>query len=114
MLETAEHRTGVVLVTAAAVAWSLAGFFTRLIALDAWTILFWRGIFGGFFIGLYVVWVYRRRTLAVSWSMGLPGLLITGLSALGMTSFISALKLTSVANVAIISAACPFLAAGLA
>src|SRR5262249_36571213 len=53
-------------------------------------------------------------TLAVSWSMGLPGLLITGLSALGMTSFISALKLTSVANVAIISAACPFLAAGLA
>jgi drug/metabolite transporter (DMT)-like permease len=110
----AEHRTGILLVTAAATAWSLAGFFTRLIPLDAWTILFWRGVFGGFFIGLYVVSVYRGRTLAVSWSMGWPGLLITGFSALGMTSFISALKLTSVANVAIITAVCPFLAAGLA
>ena len=43
MHHAAEHRLGVALVTAAAVAWSLAGFFTRLIPLDAWTILFWRG-----------------------------------------------------------------------
>src|SRR5262249_38997771 len=114
MQQAAEHRAGVVLVTAAAVAWSLAGFFTRLIPLDAWTILAWRGLFGALFLGLYVVWRYRGRTLAVTWAMGWPGLLVTFLSALGMTSFIPALKLTSVADVAIIYAACPFLAAGLA
>jgi drug/metabolite transporter (DMT)-like permease len=110
----AEHRMGVALVTAAAIAWSLAGFFTRLIPLDAWTILFWRGIFGGFFIGLYVLAHYRGRTLAVTRAMGWPGLLITCLSTLGMTSFIPALKLTSVADVAIFFATSPFIAAVIA
>jgi drug/metabolite transporter (DMT)-like permease len=114
MHHAAEHRLGVALVTAAAVAWSLAGFFTRLIPLDAWTILFWRGIFGGFFISLYVIAHYRGRTLAVTRAMGWPGLLITCLSTLGMTSFIPALKLTSVANVAIICATGPFIAAVIA
>ncbi|HKF60965.1 MAG TPA: DMT family transporter [Dongiaceae bacterium] len=114
MHQTAEHRMGMALVTAAAVAWSLAGFFTRLIPLDAWTILFWRGIFGGFFIALYVVGHYRGRTLAVTRAMGWPGLLITCLSTLGMTTFIPALKLTSVANVAIICATAPFVAAVIA
>src|SRR6516164_5914559 len=102
MHHAAEHRRGLALVTAAAVAWSLAGFFTRLISLDAWTILFWRGLFGGFFIGLYVLWCYGARTLAVTPALGWPGLLVTVLSTLGMTSFIPALKLTSVANVAIV------------
>jgi len=114
MHHAAEHRLGVALVTAAAVAWSLAGFFTRLIPLDAWTILFWRGIFGGFFISLYVIAHYRGRTLVVTRAMGWPGLLITCLSTLGMTTFIPALKLTSVANVAIICATGPFVAAVIA
>ncbi len=109
-----EHLRGVLLVATATVAWSLAGFFTRLIPLDAWTILVWRGAFGGVFIGLYVVWRYGRRTLAVTRAMGWPGCLITACSTLGMTSFIPALKLTSVAHVAIIFATSPFLAAGMA
>ena len=41
------QRLGVSLVVAAAVAWSTAPFFTRLLQLDSWTILFWRGLFGG-------------------------------------------------------------------
>ena len=114
MHHVAEHRLGVALVAAAAVAWSLAGFFTRLIPLDAWTILFWRGIFGGFFISLYVIAHYRGRTLVVTRATGWPGLLVTCLSTLGMTSFIPALKLTSVANVAIICATGPFVAAVIA
>jgi len=114
MHHAAEHRLGVALVTGAAVAWSLAGFFTRLIPLDAWTILFWRGVFGGFFISLYVIAHYRGRTLAVTRAMGWPGLLVTCLSTLGMTTFIPALKLTSVANVAIICATGPFVAAVIA
>jgi EamA domain-containing membrane protein RarD len=42
-----QHRRGVVLIVAAAVAWSTAPFFTRLLHYDSWTILFWRGLFGG-------------------------------------------------------------------
>ncbi|MEA2836424.1 MAG: hypothetical protein QOD89_974 [Bradyrhizobium sp.] len=45
-----QHRTGIVLVVAAAVAWSTAPLFTRLLHFDSWTILFWRGLFGGGFI----------------------------------------------------------------
>jgi EamA domain-containing membrane protein RarD len=37
-----QHRRGIALVVAAAVAWSTAPFFTRLLPFDSWTILFWR------------------------------------------------------------------------
>jgi len=47
---------GVVLVTGAAVAWSTAGYFTRLIPVDLWTLVFWRNVFGG----LFIVGVRRR------------------------------------------------------
>ncbi len=42
-----EHRLGIALVVAAAIAWSTAPLFTRLLPYDSWTILFWRGLFGG-------------------------------------------------------------------
>jgi hypothetical protein len=35
---------GTVLITASAIAFSLAGLFTRLIDLDVWTVLFWRAL----------------------------------------------------------------------
>jgi hypothetical protein len=35
-----QHRAGIALVVAAAVAWSTAPFFTRLLPFDSWTILF--------------------------------------------------------------------------
>ena len=38
-------RLAVVLLLASAAAYSTAGFFTRLIHVDAWTLLFWRGLF---------------------------------------------------------------------
>src|SRR5262247_2224603 len=91
-----QFRLGVFCVTASAVAWSTAGFFTRLIPLDSWTILFWRGIFAGLFIGVYIVWQYRADTLRVYRSMGRAGWLFAICSAFGMTTFISALKLTTV------------------
>jgi hypothetical protein len=35
------HAQGIVLIVLSTVAYSSAGFFTRLIYLDAWTMLFW-------------------------------------------------------------------------
>jgi EamA domain-containing membrane protein RarD len=49
------HRLGIALVVAAAVAWSTAPFFTPLLAFDSWTILFWRGLFGGALIAAVLV-----------------------------------------------------------
>lgn len=43
--------TGVLFLALAAICWSTAGLFTRLIAQDPWTILFWRGVFGALLTG---------------------------------------------------------------
>jgi EamA domain-containing membrane protein RarD len=66
-----QHRAGVVLVTAAVVAWSTAPFFTRLLHLDSWTILFWRGLFGGGSIALLVIFTEGFAGAVLQVGMGL-------------------------------------------
>jgi drug/metabolite transporter (DMT)-like permease len=116
MIETAtQRRTGIALILAAAVAWSTAPFFTRLLALlDSWTILFWRGLSGATVITVVLVLTQGRAGLRDFTGMGKNGWLVAVLSTLGMISFIPSLQLTSVSNVAIIIATGPFVAAGLA
>lgn len=109
-----QHRLGVALVAAAAVAWSTAPFFTRLLPFDSWTILFWRGLFGGGLIAAILVLMQGRAGLRDLTRMGKNGWLVASLSRLGMVSFIPALQLTSVSNVAIIIATGPFVAAAFA
>jgi drug/metabolite transporter (DMT)-like permease len=108
------RRLGVVLLTVSALAFSTTGFFTRLIAASAWTILFWRGIFGAFFILLYLVWIHRRGTFRAMRTMGWPGVVVTVASAITMVAYMPALKLTTVANVTLIGATLPFFACLLA
>jgi drug/metabolite transporter (DMT)-like permease len=115
MTETAsQRRTGIALVIAAAVAWSTAPFFTRLLPFDSWTILFWRGLFGGGLIAAVLVLTQGRSGLRDLAMMGKSGWLVASLSTLGMVCFIPALQLTSVSNVAVIIATGPFVAAALA
>jgi drug/metabolite transporter (DMT)-like permease len=109
-----QHRSGIALVVAAAVAWSTAPFFTRLLPFDSWTILFWRGLFGGGLIAAVLVLMQGRAGLRDLTRMGTSGWLVASLSTLGMVSFIPALQLTSVSNVAIIIATGPFVAAAFA
>jgi drug/metabolite transporter (DMT)-like permease len=115
MTETAtQRRTGIALVIAAAVAWSTAPFFTKLLPLDSWTILFWRGVSGGATITVILVLTQGLAGLRDFASMGRSGWLVAILSMLGMITFIPALQLTSVSNVAIIIATGPFVAAAIA
>jgi drug/metabolite transporter (DMT)-like permease len=109
-----QRRTGIVLVIAAAIAWSTAPFFTRLLPLDSWTILFWRGLFGGATISVVLVVTQGWGGLRDFRRMGRNGWLVALLSMLGMITFIPALQLTSVSNVAIIVATGPFVAAAMA
>ena len=109
-----QHRLGIALVVAAAVAFSTAPFFTRLLAYDSWTILFWRGLFGGGLIAAIMVLLQGRAGLRELVGMTRSGWLVTLYSTLAMIAFIPSLQLTSVSNVAIIIATGPFLAAGLA
>ncbi len=75
------HTQGVVLFVLSAIAYSSAGFFTRLIHLNAWTMLFWRGLFAGLMILCIIVVQQRRRTIAAIRAVGSPGILAAVCSA---------------------------------
>jgi drug/metabolite transporter (DMT)-like permease len=109
-----QRRLGIVLIIAAAVAWSTAPFFTRLLSYDSWTILFWRGVFASGLISVFLAVTEGRAGLRKLFAMQRSGWLVASLSALAMLAFIPALQMTSVANVAVIVATQPFIAAGLA
>jgi drug/metabolite transporter (DMT)-like permease len=109
-----QHRRGIALVVAAAVAWSTAPFFTRLLPFDSWTILFWRGLFGAAMISAILVSLQGWNGLRDFTRMDRTGWLVAALSTLGMVCFIPSLQLTSVSNVAIIIATGPFVTAALA
>lgn len=105
---------GSLIVAASAIAFSTAGLFTRLIASDVWTVLFWRGLFGGLLIGAYIAWRERGATRAAFVAIGKPGLLAATCSTIGTICFIAALRETTVAHVTIIYATAPFIAAVIA
>ena len=107
------YRLGLILVTASAVAWSTAGLFTRLISLDSSTMLVWRGIFGALGIAVVILAMERRSALLGFRNLDWQGWLFAALGALGMIFFITSLRHTTVAHVAVIYATVPFLAAAL-
>ncbi len=112
-IEHNDDRLGILLILASAAAFSTAGFFTRLVELDVWTVLFWRGIFGGLFITSYIAWQQRAETLKAVRAIGRPGVLAVCCTALSTICFVAALRHTTVADVNVIHATAPFVAAGL-
>jgi drug/metabolite transporter (DMT)-like permease len=107
------HAQGVLLIVLSAIAFSSAGFFTRLIHLDAWTMLFWRGLFAGLMILCVIVVRERGRTAAAILAVGRPGLAAALCSTAATILFLNAFRHTSVADVVVIFAAAPFLTAGI-
>ena len=107
------HAQGVVLITLSAVAYSSAGFFTRLIHLDAWTMLFWRGLFAGLMILCVIVVQERGNTPAAFRAIGRPGLAAALCSTAATILYLNAFQRSSVADVAVLFAAAPFVTAGL-
>jgi drug/metabolite transporter (DMT)-like permease len=105
------HLLGIVLNLLSAVAYSTSGFWTRLIPLDPWTILFWRGLYAGIFIAGVIVWRYGRRTLEIVRGIGVPGIAAACLSTFATFMFINAFRRTSVADVMVMTATTPFIAA---
>lgn len=107
------RRFGIVLVTASAIMFSFAGVLTKAVESDAWTITCWRGLLGGLLILAYVAWASRGRSLRRAFRLGWQGWILATVGSFASLAFIFSFKLTYVANVAIIYAAAPFLAAGL-
>jgi hypothetical protein len=109
---------GIALVAAASILWSTAGLFVRLLdadgPLDLWTMLTWRAGFAAISLFIVIALQHRRQTLRAVRAIGWPGLAAVPVAATSMVSYVAALKLTTVANVMVIYATVPFLAALLA
>lgn len=104
-----DYATGVILLIAAAVTYSTAGIFTKGVVAGAWAVIFWRGLFAALFTTLWTL--QRRRARAQFGQMGRAGWAVGAIGAVGTAAFIQAFKLASIANVALIYAAAPLLAA---
>jgi drug/metabolite transporter (DMT)-like permease len=76
--------------------------------------LFWRGLFGGLLIAAYITWRERGATRAAFAAIGRAGILTASCSTIATVCFITALRETTVADVTVIYAIAPFLAAGIA
>jgi drug/metabolite transporter (DMT)-like permease len=107
--EQAHPWLGTILATCAALAYSTAGYFTRLLDLDVPTVLFWRGFYAGLFMSACIVLLNGRGTVVVVRSIGFAGLLVAILSAAATVCYLNALRLTTVAEVMAINATSPFI-----
>jgi len=106
------YAVGVTLLVTAAVTYSTAGLFTKGVVASAWAVIFWRGLFAAAFT---TGWTLGRGTFRRSFfRMGSSGWAVGIVGALGTAAFIPAFKLTSIANVALIYAVAPMIAALLA
>lgn len=111
-----DARLGVLLVFGSALFWSFGGAIARFIEVeDSWTVVFWRSLFAATFILAFMLWRDGiRGTVAMFRGMGLPGLFVAACFATAATSFVVALSYTTVANVMLMNAGVPLLAALLA
>ena len=105
----ADRLLGAALVTASAAVFGVAGVLTKSIQADPLTISCWRGLVGGLAIMAYVLW--RRTGDGASMRLGWRGWLMAVIGAIASIAFIAAFKHGYVANVAIIYATSPFVAA---
>ncbi len=111
MTARSDYHLGLFLVTAAAVAWSTSGLFTRYLTVDTPTILFWRGLFGALGTLIVIAAIPATGGIRSFRHLGWHGVAYAAVTALSMLLFIGALRSTTVAHVAIITSIVPFIAA---
>ena len=110
------RNRGTALVISSALLWSIGGTIQRFLAVhDTWTIVFWRSLFAALFLLAFMLATEGpRETRAMFRRMGWPGLGVALCFGIASTSFVVALSYTKVANVLLIQAGVPLLAALLA
>ncbi|MEW9807748.1 DMT family transporter [Mesorhizobium marinum] len=111
-----EERLGFLLVFLSALFWSFGGTIARFIETpDSWTVIFWRSIWAAVFLfGYMMLRDGLRGTLALFRGMGLPGVAVAVCFATASSSFVVAISYTTVANVVLMQAGVPLIAALLA
>jgi drug/metabolite transporter (DMT)-like permease len=106
-------KSGVSLVLGAVLAWSFGGAIARFILIsDIWVVVFWRAACAALFALTFLILRFGwRGTWKLFQAMGLPGLAVSLCFAIGSTCFVLALSFTTVANILLIQAGVPLIAA---
>ena len=113
MQAAAFDRRGALLVLGSATAWSFGGTIARYLSVsESWTVVFWRA----FFASVFLLWFMLHRqglrgTLQLFRAMGWAGVAVGACFALASTCFVVALSHTTVANILLIQAGVPLIAA---
>ena len=113
MNDVSQRRRGRGYIALAALAWSSAGFVQRGIHADGVTQVVGRAFFACLGIAAFVVASERGRVRAAFREVGLVGLGFAACTAVSSAAFILALNVTTVANVLVLQATAPLLAAAL-
>ncbi|TIL75845.1 MAG: DMT family transporter [Mesorhizobium sp.] len=113
VVSSRDERIGFMLIFLSALMWSFGGAIARFIdAGDSWTVVFWRSVWAAAFLICFMVWRDGwHGTVRLFRGMGLPGLAVAFCFATASTSFVVALAYTTVANILLMQAGVPLLAA---
>lgn len=108
-----EQRRGALLVFGAAAVWSFGGAISRALSItDSWTVVFWRSFFATAFLLGFMLWREGTRgTRELFTSMGWAGVGVGLCFTTASTAFVVSLAYTTVANVLLIQAGVPLIAA---
>jgi len=107
----ANRTYGILLVTLSAILWSTAGPFVRMADLDSWTLIGWRSLFAFLTLLAIAAYEHRKNLGAAVAGMGSAGAVSVAISTASTIAYVYALNLTTVANVMIVYAVLPFIAA---
>lgn len=114
---TASSETkGIWLVFGSALAWSFGGVFARYLDIaDPWTVVTWRSLWAAAFLFAFMVWRDGwKGAFELVAGMRLPAFSVALCFAVASVSFIVALSYTTVANILLMQAGVPLIAALLA
>jgi drug/metabolite transporter (DMT)-like permease len=111
MAKLSPHLYGTLITTLGVIILSPDGLLIRLIDVEGWTVLFWRGLF--FAAGVWGFYILRhgRTSIDLLMAIGKRGVLAALLFTLSTIFFVLAISNTSVANTLVIVATAPLWAA---
>jgi len=100
---------GIALTALAALSWSTAGLFPRIVSTDVYTTLFWRSLLGGLSVLAAQALLNKRHDLAGLWRLTAPEWWMALASSGAMVCFIAAFFFAPVADVVFIYSAFPII-----
>lgn len=111
MKSLTSRRHGIALTLLGVTVLSPDGLLTTMISADIWTTLFWRGLLLGTALSLWTALRHRSHTMVALRVVGWPGLGIGVLFAASSAGFVTAIRLSTVADTLFILSTAPLFAA---